>query len=82
MEAQLWNAQLTDTLSGLQRALSVVAELMQCKYKEARSVGMNTRAQSLIDTAQKKVQECVATYRRSRSAYLALSGPSEWEKIL
>ena len=82
MEAQLRYAQLIDTLSGLRRALSVVAELMRYKYKEARGVGMNTHAQSLIDTAQKKVQECVATYRRSRSAYLALSGPGEWEKIL
>ena len=72
----------TDTLSGLWRALSVVAELMRYKYKEAHGVSMNTRAQSLIDTAQKKVQECVVTYRRSRSAYFALSGPGEREKIL
>jgi hypothetical protein len=82
MEARLRYAQLTDTLSGLRRALSVVAELMRYKHKEARGVGMNTRAQSLIDTAQKKVREYVATYRHSRSAYLALSGPGEWEKTL
>jgi hypothetical protein len=82
MEARLRYAQLTDTLSSLRRALSVVAELTRYKHKEARGVGMNTRAQSLVDTAQKKVRECVSTYRHSRVAYLALSGPGEWEKTL
>lgn len=82
MECQLRYAQLTNTLSGLRQALLVVAELSRYKHKEARGVGMNTRAQSLIDTAQKKVREYVSTYRHSRLAYLALSGPGEWENTL
>lgn len=82
MEARLRYAQLTDTLSSLCRALSVVAELTRYKHKEARGVGMNTRAQSLINSAQKKVRECVSTYRCSRLAYLAIRGRGEWEQTL
>jgi hypothetical protein len=82
MEARLRYAQLTDTLSGLRRALAVVAELTRYKHKEARGVSMNTRAQSLIFTAQKKVREYAMTYRRSRTAYLALRGSGKWEETL
>ena len=82
MEACLRYAHLTDTLSGLHRALAVVAELTRYKHKEARGVGMNTRAQSLIQTAQKKADKYVMTYRHSRTVYLALQGPGKWEETL
>lgn len=82
MEAHLCYAQLTDTLSGLRRALAVVAELTRYKHKEACGVGMNTRAQSLICTAQKKVCEYAMMYRHSRAAYLTLWGSGKWEETL
>ncbi|KAF7366851.1 CxC2 domain-containing protein [Mycena sanguinolenta] len=83
-EARLRDAQCSESLDLIRHGLTVKKRLQTYKSLNSRRQHQNTRARSLVDTQQRKVDLAAGTYRRARTARLALidiAGPSGWQKL-
>ncbi|KAH9836221.1 uncharacterized protein C8Q71DRAFT_708478 [Rhodofomes roseus] len=85
IEWRLRHAQAHDALSDLRKHLRMRSHLYQFKDRFVRGQHANTRARSVIDNVQHKVDEDADRYRRARAALLSLSctlGKTGWEETL
>lgn len=82
MEAELRYAAALDALSDLRRQLQLRSYLYRLKRKNVTGQNPNTRAQSMINTVDAKVDVAASNYRASRKAYSLLKGPGKWEDRL
>ncbi|KAH9911489.1 uncharacterized protein B0H18DRAFT_1168583 [Fomitopsis serialis] len=85
IEWRLRHAQAHDALSDLRRHLHLRSHLYSFKDRFIRGQQANTRARSIINTTQAKVDENAERYRRARAALVSLSdrlGRTGWEATL
>lgn len=82
MEAELRYAAALDALSDLRRQLQLRTYLYRLKRKNVTGQNPNTRAQSMVNTVNARVDTAASNYRASRKAYLLLKGPGKWEDRL
>ncbi|KAI0694816.1 hypothetical protein C8Q76DRAFT_634374 [Earliella scabrosa] len=82
IEARLREAQCRDALQDVRNKLHSLAHLYKYKRVNVRHQGPNTRARADLDKQDERKLRAVERYRRARRAFLALSGPGEWEKTL
>ena len=66
-------AQAQDSLSKMRDLLRLRDFLIKNKKNWSRGVKQNTRSQSEIDKAEKKIQACTVKYRAAHSALCALA---------
>ena len=83
IEWRLRHAQAHDALEGIRRHLRLCSHLYRFKDRFIQGQRANTRARSVIQTAQDKVDEHASRYCRARTALTSLGpvlGKSRWER--
>ncbi|KAF7343557.1 CxC2 domain-containing protein [Mycena sanguinolenta] len=83
-EARLRDAQCSESLDQIRHGLTVKKRLQTYKSLNSRRQHQNTRARSLVDNQQRKIDLAAGTYRCARAVRLALVdivGPSGWQKL-
>ena len=79
-ELLMRDAQLHECLDQVRVLLHVKAGLVMHKNKHFRHQRQNTRARTIIETNDERLQRFADKYRAAREAKIVLSGTGEWEK--
>lgn len=81
-EVRLRFADTHDALDDLRRNLRTRTWLNNFKVQNITGVNANTRARALQKSVDVRASAYARQYRRSRAAYLALTGRGDWERVL
>lgn len=78
IESKLCKGQCRDTLDKMRNLLCTKTHLVKWRNMDVRSQWANTRAHTLIDCINNKVQLAASKYRKSWKVLLALIGEGDW----
>lgn len=79
-EERLRKVQLEDSLEAVRHILQIKARMVAFKNKNVRGQREGTRSRTIINRVHQKARASAEKYRAVRKAFLALSGPGEWEE--
>ncbi|KAJ7628915.1 hypothetical protein FB45DRAFT_1028980 [Roridomyces roridus] len=84
-EACLRDSQCAESLEAVRNGLIVKRRLYTYKNINTRRQHQSTRARSLVDNQQRKIELAAGAYQQARAARLALvhvAGPADWKELL